>query len=376
MNTLNLTTLKRSLRSWMGSDPHPAGPAWLSIVWTFLFCCVCALGFTVVGFASFASGEGAWRNWAGWWEWYKINLIVALFIGFAIRGLFVLGHHWLGVARIQALTGLTRWAYFFFVPLVGVAIGWPLGSVVAGYDAISWRLLEDSNALAASVLVSVLVSTIFYLLFSTAARRLQAEKRAAEAQLRLLQGQIEPHFLFNTLANVSSLMDDDVPRAKFMLETFTDYLRASLGSLRGTDATLGGELDLLGHYLELMKTRMEDRLQYAVHCEPSLRVVCVPPLLLQPLVENAVHHGLEPKVEGGTVEVQVRRLGNELVIEVHDNGMGPDTTRRRPGAGMALSNVRERLLTQYGGSASLTLTPANPGMRATLRIPLDSGAKK
>ncbi len=350
------------------------GPKWLSLVWTFIFCCVCALVFTVLGFAHFAQGEGAWRNWPGWWQWYQINLVVALFIGFTIRGLFMLGHRWLGTEGVRQLTGFKRMAFFIGIPNLGVAIGWPLGSAVAGYEAISWRLLKDPNALAASVLLAMVISFVFYLLFSTTARRLQAEKRAAEAQLRLLQGQIEPHFLFNTLANVSSLMDDDVPRAKLMLETFTDYLRASLGSLRRLDATLGGELDLVTHYLELMKTRMEERLQYTVVCEPGVRDVQLPPFLLQPLVENALHHGLEPKVEGGTVAVAARREADTLVLEVRDDGMGPAATRRRAVAGMALANLRERLAVQYGGAATLTLTPTHPGMCTTVRMPLAFGA--
>jgi signal transduction histidine kinase len=383
MTSLNAFTLGQSWRAWMGSDPIVSGPKWLSLVWTFLFCCVCAVAFTVLGFAKFAHGEGAWRNWAGWWEWYQINLVVSLFIGFTIRGLFVLGHLWLGAEGVRKLRGFKRMAFFIVIPNLGVAIGWPLGSAVAGYDAISWRLLQDPNALAASVLLAVVISFIFYLLFSTAARRLQAEKRAAEAQLRLLQGQIEPHFLFNTLANVSSLMDDDVPRAKLMLETFTDYLRASLGGLRRLDATLGAELDLVTHYLELMKTRMEDRLHYTVHCEPglpTLRDVHIPPFLLQPLVENALHHGLEPMVDGGNVAVVARQEAGMLILEVIDDGMGPDATRKRPGAGMALANLRERLEVQYGSAASLTLAPGDPtnpthpGMRATLRLPLVAGA--
>jgi signal transduction histidine kinase len=374
MNTLNAQTLHQSWRSWLGSDPHPVGPSWLTHVWTLLFCCAVAVVFTVLGFASFAHGEGAWRNWSGWWQWYKINLIVALFIGFAIRALFALGHLWLGLDGVRRLQGFRRLAYFIAIPNLGVAIGWPLGATVAGYDAITWRVLEDPNTLAASVLLAVVISLVFYMLFSAGARRLQAEKRAAEAQLRLLQGQIEPHFLFNTLANVSSLMDDDVPRAKLMLETFTDYLRASLGSMRRTEATLGGELDLVSHYLELMKTRMEERLRYTVECDPDVRDVAMPPFLLQPLVENALHHGLEPKVEGGSVRVSARRDGAELVLEVLDDGMGQDATRRRPGAGMALANVRERLQTQFGQAASLTLTPANPGMRATIRMPYRAGA--
>ncbi|MBC7619552.1 MAG: sensor histidine kinase [Candidatus Saccharibacteria bacterium] len=369
MNTLSTQTLQQSWRAWLGSDPHYTGPKSLSLLWTFLFSCACAVGFTILGFASFANGEGAWRNWAGWWHWYQINLIVALCIGFTIRGLFVLGYRWLGTQRLRQLTGFKRLAFYIGIPNLGVAIGWPLGSAVAGYEAISWGILKDPNTLVASVLLATLISFIFYLIFNTAARRLQAEKRAAEAQLRLLQGQIEPHFLFNTLANVSSLMDDDVPRAKLMLETFTDYLRASLGSLRCLDATLDAELELVTHYLELMKTRMEVRLQYSVVCDPNLRDVVMPPFLLQPLVENALHHGLEPKVEGGSIRVSARQEGAELVLEVVDDGMGPDATRRRPGAGIALANVRERLQVQYGNAATLTLSPAEPGMRATIRMP-------
>ena len=334
-----------------------------------MFCCVVAVVFTVLGFASFADGEGAWRNWSGWWHWYQINLVVALCIGFTIRGLFALGRRWLGTEGVRQLKGWRRWVFFLGIPNLGVAIGWSLGSELAGYEAISWRILQNPNTLVASVLVAMVISSAFSLVFGTVARRLQAEKRAAEAQLRLLQGQIEPHFLFNTLANVSSLMDDDVPRAKLMLETFTDYLRASLGSLRRLDATLDAELELVTHYLELMKTRMEERLQYTVVCDPSLRDVVMPPFLLQPLVENALHHGLEPKVEGGSIRVNARQEGAELVLEVVDDGMGADATRRRPGAGMALANVRERLQVQYGNAATLTLSSAEPGMRATIRMP-------
>ena len=339
---------------------------WLSLIFTFLFANACAVFFTVMGFTLSA---GAQITWSGWWHWYKINLILALCIGFTIGGLFALGRHWLGSEAIRKLSGWRRIAYFIGLPNLGVAIGWPLGTALAGAEATTWRVLESPDALLGSLLVGVALSLIFYWIFSAGARRLQAEKRAAEAQLRLLQGQIEPHFLFNTLANVSSLMDDDVPRAKRMLESFTDYLRDSLGSLRRLDATLGGEMDLVGHYLELMKTRMEDRLQYSVHCDPNVRHVTMPPFLLQPLVENALHHGLEPKVEGGSVHVSVRIDGDTLVLDVLDDGMGPDSTRRRPGAGMALANVRERLQAQYGDRASLSLTAANPGMRATLRLP-------
>jgi len=374
MTRLDASSLRRSWRAWLGSEPDPVGPAWLSLVWTFLFCCICAVFFTALTFATQADGDRTWHSWTGWARWYGVNLVVALCIGFTIRGLFQLGHYWLGSAKIRRLGRWGRLAYFIGLPNLGVAIGWPLGAAIMGYEAIPASRLENPSALAGSILFVVIVSVIFYLLFSAAARRLQAEKRAAEAQLRLLQGQIEPHFLFNTLANVSSLMDDDMPRAKQMLETFTDYLRASLGSLRRQDATLGGELDLVGHYLDLMKTRMEGRLQYEVQCDADLRNAHLPPFLLQPLVENALHHGLEPKVEGGTVRVKAWRESDALVLEVRDDGVGLQAPRRRPGAGLALANLRERLEVQFGGAASLTLVPTNPGMCATVRMPHVPGA--
>lgn len=373
MQNLTFPILRQSWRAWLGSDPHPVGPSWLWVVWTFLFCCLCAVFFTVMGFASFASGEGAWRNWTGWWHWYQVNLVVSLFIGFTIRGLFMLGHRVLGLERIRRLQGWRRAAYFIAVPNIGVAIGWPLGAAVAGYDAISWRLLENPNAMVASVLTAIGISLVFYMLFSAAARRLQAEKRAAEAQLRLLQGQMEPHFLFNTLANVVSLMDEDAPRAKQMLESFTDYLRTSLGSLRHEHSSLGQELDLAGHYLSLLKMRMEDRLNFQIEIDPALREADFPPLLLQPLIENAIHHGLEPKVEGGSIRITAQRQGHMLELNVADNGMGLNQPRRRPGAGMALANVRERLQTHYGASASLMLTDTGPGTLATMRLPFVRG---
>jgi sensor histidine kinase YesM len=221
------------------------------------------------------------------------------------------------------------------------------------------------------VLISVVISLVFYQFFAAKSRQIEAERRAAEAQLRLLQAQIEPHFLFNTLANVISLIDHDAPKAQQMLASFTDYLRASLTSLRVEQATLGGELDLVQTYLGLLKMRMEDRLQFSIACDDSLRELRLPPLLLQPLVENAIHHGLEPKVEGGHVHVHVQRQGDLLVVSITDDGLGLGApTRRKGGAGLALNNLRERLQAQYGDAASLALTDAQPGTVATLRLPI------
>jgi two-component sensor histidine kinase len=369
--------LRRSWDSWFSNDMRPVGPRWLQLVWTLLFCMLVAVPFTIFGFAAFAQGDGAWRNVAGWIQWYGINLQVSLVIGFICHFLFFATGRWLGPDRIRAFSSGQRTVYFSSVPLVGTAIGWPLGAWLAGYELISWRVLDNPNGLAASLLVALVITVIFHLLFAAKARQLQAEKKAAEAQLRLLQGQIEPHFLFNTLANVISLIDHDAPKARQMLESFTDYLRSSLTSLRHEQATLGGELDLVQNYLGLLKTRMEDRLQFSISTDDSLRETPLPPLLLQPLVENAIHHGLEPKVEGGHVGVSARREGGQLVVTVTDDGLGLGATpRRKSGAGMALANLRERLQAQYGDEASLSLSEARPGTVATLRLPIQPAAQK
>jgi sensor histidine kinase YesM len=208
--------------------------------------------------------------------------------------------------------------------------------------------------------------------------------RANEAQLRLLQGQMEPHFLFNTLANVISLVDADAPRAKHMLEALTDYLRASLGGLRHDDSTLAGELELARRYLQLMQTRMGERLRFEIESDDTLARATLMPLVLQPLIENAVKHGLEPQVDGGTVRVRAVRVtvdGNDcLQVCIEDDGAGLEAAARRPrrrvaggadGNGIALTNLRERLQARFGASARVTLADleAGTGTRACLVVP-------
>ena len=149
----------------------------------------------------------------------------------------------------------------------------------------------------------LLITALFQQFFWAKSRQIQAENRATEAQLRLLQAQIEPHFLFNTLANVVSLMEVDPARAKTMLEAFVDYLRASLSGLGHGRHTLGDEIDLVDAYMRIIKIRMEDRLEYAIEVPAALRACALPALTLQPLVENAIVHGLEPQIAGGRVRI-------------------------------------------------------------------------
>ena len=162
-----------------------------------------------------------------------------------------------------------------------------------------------------------------------------------------------------------------------MLESFIDYLRCSLTHLRSDDSTLGDELAMAEAYLTLMRMRMAERLDFRIAVEhESLRQASIPPLLLQPLIENAVHHGLECKVEGGTVTVSARAERNQLVLDIEDDGLGiSDPPVRRTGHvgnGVALANLTERLAARYGTAASFTLAGLNRGARATLRLPLQT----
>jgi sensor histidine kinase YesM len=193
----------------------------------------------------------------------------------------------------------------------------------------------------------------------------------AEARLRALQAQIEPHFLYNTLANVVSLIDSQPARARRMLERFIDYLRASLSASRAEHATLQGELDLAAAYLDVLGVRMEERLRWRFDRDPAASGLPLPPMLLQPLVENAIMHGIEPKLEGGEIVVRARVDDGMLCIEVADSGLGLRTAAPRPGGGVGLANLRERLRQLYGASAQLQLieNPAG-GVTSRLLLPL------
>ncbi|KQP43072.1 sensor histidine kinase [Pseudorhodoferax sp. Leaf274] len=201
-----------------------------------------------------------------------------------------------------------------------------------------------------------------------------AERDASEAKLKLLEAQLEPHMLFNTLANLRVLITLDPPRAVAMLDRLNGYLRATLGGSRATLHPLAQEFERLADYLELMAVRMGPRLHYRLELPDALRAVPVPPLLLQPLVENAIRHGLEPQVEGGSITVQARREGgadgDRLVLLVLDTGVGLSGSGATAG-GFGVTQVRERLQTLHGARASLALA-AEPGggTRATIVVPL------
>ncbi|NVD08941.1 sensor histidine kinase [Vibrio sp. JPW-9-11-11] len=205
------------------------------------------------------------------------------------------------------------------------------------------------------------------------AKRIQSdqEKALLMSQLRQLQSQIEPHFLFNTLANVNALISQDPQAAQHMLGKLTELLRGTLNNSRQTESTLEAELDLLDAYLAIQKIRLGDRLNYQVDNRIE-RSISFAPLLLQPLVENAVLHGVEPKVDGGEVTIRVQQQQDQVLVEVNDTGVGLDPSLTAKGHGLGLSNVRQRLDALYGQHAKLAIKQNSyGGVCASLSIPLE-----
>jgi hypothetical protein len=196
-----------------------------------------------------------------------------------------------------------------------------------------------------------------------------SEKQLVQAQMRMLQAQIEPHFLFNTLANVQTLIPRAPEKASLMLDNFIAYLRQTLSASRSQAGTVKQEFDLLRNYLELLQIRMGERLQFDLNLQDELSNAPLPPMLLQPVVENAIKHGLEPKVDGGRVSVSARKDGDAIVFSVSDNGLGFGNNADSSGSGVGLANLRERLAVLYDGRATLTVADADPGTMITIRIP-------
>jgi signal transduction histidine kinase len=200
-----------------------------------------------------------------------------------------------------------------------------------------------------------------------ALERAERERQQADAQLALLRSQIEPHFLFNTLANVQALVETGSPRASAVLASLIAYLRAAMPRLQAGAPTLGDEAALVRAYLELMHLRMPDRLDYAVDLPPALATEPFPAMALLTLVENAVRHGIDPSEQGGRIEVGAARDGAQIRLWVQDSGVGLDPAAA-PGTGLA--NLRARLGAHYGPAARLELAPLEPhGLRAEIVLP-------
>ena len=193
------------------------------------------------------------------------------------------------------------------------------------------------------------------------------KRQLAEAELKMMQAQVEPHFLFNTLASVDYLIETDPPRASQMQKNLIAYLRAALPEMREGSTTLGKEVALCRAYLEILKVRMDERLQTAINVPQGLLNAQFPPMMLQSLVENSIKHGLEPKPEGGSVTIAADVANGRLRVRVADTGLG---FTHGAASGVGLSNIRERLKQLYGGDASFVVEAnAHGGTIATIEVP-------
>ena len=316
-----------------------------NLAFTFIWNCAIGLMFWTVA-ALVSPRSNANPEMLGW------NLMMANAIGYSIHGLFLLGTSSGLERRAHSGSRLLMTIYYTVISVVGVLIGWMLVSYAVHWPLHRW--VTSPRMITVVVLCSLVISALLSAIFIAREKNARAEaalererangeriqREAARAELRALQAQIEPHFLFNTLANVASLIDSNPPLAKRTVESFNRFLRGSLAATRGETTTLGAEATLIAAYLDVLQVRMGPRLRYAVEVPPHLDAVPIAPMLLQPVVENAIKHGLEPKIDGGEIRVAAREEAGLVVVEVVDTGVGFAATT---GGGVGLANIRGRL---------------------------------
>lgn len=315
---------------------------------------------------------------------YGPLVVYSLFIGTSIWAIIDIGR---GFFPSSVETGWPLGLSGLLLVAGGIIGGWFVGNHVGDYVCKMYGLYQPGTApadpaadLRSSVLVTLLAGCAGSYYFYSANRSRyferkmsEARKHMDEARLKLLETQLEPHMLFNTLANLRALISVDPARAQQMLDHMIAYLRATLNASRATSHSLQAEFDRLQDYLELMAIRMGSRLKFHLDLPGALSQQKVPTLLLQPLVENAIQHGLEPKVGDGEVRVTARRDGADLVIEVCDTGVGLSGLSPANGKGFGMSQVRERLATLYGDRASIEFANnESGGCRVVIRYPAEA----
>jgi LytS/YehU family sensor histidine kinase len=274
----------------------------------------------------------------------------------------------LQVVAVGVFMPVTSTLIYFLSTDRGAPPFWQVADRWAGWTHLTFAaiLLAPWTALAAIVRQKDAFARDQQLAF--ALERSELERQALDARLHLLQAQVSPHFLFNTLANIQALVDAGSPHAPAVLRSLTGYLRAAVPLLDEPAATIEREMQLVRPYLELMQMRMPDRLQYAIKIDPACLAVRCPPTTVLTLVENAVRHGIDPSEEGGRIDIDVQRRGGRCVVRVSDTGAGLASSPI--GAGTGLTTLRERLAIVFGDEAQLRLASgAAGGVTAELDMP-------
>ena len=288
---------------------------------------------------------------------------------------------------------LPRWIARWVLQVVGVAFTVPfivLAIYLASTDAGAPHFFDDPNRMggyslltgtgllfapwvAMSALLRQRDSAVRSQAVAFERERGELERKATDARMRLLQAQVQPHFLFNTLANVRELVDSGSPQASPVLNSLIAYLRAAVPRLQEPETTVGHEIELVRAYLELMHMRMPDRLQFVIQADDAIQNLRCPPMTLLTLVENAVRHGIDPSEEGGRIEVVVRVQNGRVRAQVIDTGVGMRNTGS--GLGTGLSTLRERLQLTFGSDAHMRLLAVEPhGVSAEVYFPAQQAA--
>lgn len=381
------TNLQYVMRQWWSFDqPRQGAQGWFLLA-TGIYNTVFAvfLTFVFVGFIRSAQ----------WWPTFLETLLISNCIGYSIHGMFELVMRLFLKNGLSGMKPLARMASITSIMLTGVLVGYTTAFGLVGKNFLA-NMVRSPRFAFGLLLIGLVGCFVWVLIMEGQARRLRAEAmeaqssaleaslraQASNAELKALQAQIEPHFLFNTLANVQALVDYEPAKAKQMLEVFIDYLRATLDASRHTHATLADELHLLQRYLEVMSVRMGDRLRFRVDVPDDLRGMAFAPLLLQPLVENAIKYGLEPKIEGGMITIRVERLAGtdgRIRISVIDDGAGlnPSSQARRgpkSGSGTGMQNVRARLANVFGAGATLSIATESMNTVTTVEFDLKNAS--
>jgi sensor histidine kinase YesM len=331
-------------------------------------------------------------NKASWMEAFLLTLFLLVTTGFALRSV------WFGHRKLKI--SLRSFGLVFLLASAGAVFGGMIGrwakvgsleGVFADFGSFGSRTLFAgliAGAVYGGLLVLLLRRRTLQKRNEELQRQTEQERTArqlADARLKLMQAQVEPHFLFNTLASVQQLAEGKAPEAAELTRELITFLRAGLAGLRDDTTTLEREFAMAAAFLAIMKTRMGDRLSYELHLPELLRSRAIPPAMLISLVENAIKHGLEPSTLGGKLWIGAREMSNEetttLVIEVRDTGLGLGAgVSSTVGGGVGLANVRERLAAIYGERARLQIEENSPhGVVAMIEItelkPVTSGTE-
>jgi hypothetical protein len=359
----------------MSAVPLPTPPRGLAL----------AFGWQRVVFTlslSFAIGALIGIHWlSGWWS-AVVRVVAIGFTAMLVFGFFE-----------QIPRRLPRWLPRWMIQVIAVAISMPIVTFViymlstkAGAPPF-WEVPDRMEGFAALTGLGVFLSPWIALgalvrqkealareqALALDLARSEADRLALDARLNLLQAQVAPHFLFNTLANVQALVEAGSPKAPEVLRSLVAYLRAAVPRLHEPVTSLGQEADLVRAYLELMRMRMPDRLAFELNVEDAARRLRCPPMTLLTLVENAVRHGIDPSEEGGSIVIDVRVTEGRCWVRVADSGVGLQSSDR--GLGTGLAALRERLVLVFGDAVSLRVRAREPrGVVAELEFPAREAA--